>query len=71
MLNDFNKKLAKLSTFMAHSNLPPTSTTTKTTHANLYAIASADALSYSLMAQQPSSGPPNTGGQSTTGNCKK
>ncbi|XP_011183950.2 E3 ubiquitin-protein ligase TRIP12 isoform X6 [Zeugodacus cucurbitae] len=30
--------------------------------------ASADALSYSLMAQQPSSGPPNTGGQSTTAN---
>ncbi|XP_039958084.1 E3 ubiquitin-protein ligase TRIP12 isoform X4 [Bactrocera tryoni] len=30
--------------------------------------ASADALSFSLMAQQPSSGPPNTGGQSTTAN---
>ncbi|XP_054084346.1 E3 ubiquitin-protein ligase TRIP12 isoform X5 [Zeugodacus cucurbitae] len=60
---------AKLFTFMAHSNLPPTTTTTtKTTHANLYTTASADALSYSLMAQQPSSGPPNTGGQSTTAN---
>ncbi|XP_004537343.1 E3 ubiquitin-protein ligase TRIP12 isoform X5 [Ceratitis capitata] len=30
--------------------------------------ASADALSYSLMAQQPPTGPPNTGGQSTTAN---
>ncbi|XP_004537340.1 uncharacterized protein LOC101452566 isoform X2 [Ceratitis capitata] len=45
---------------------------TNSSHINMNmhnkASASADALSYSLMAQQPPTGPPNTGGQSTTAN---
>lgn len=73
MSNEFNKNLENclLSWCILicyYPPPPPPPSQLQRTQICMYTTASADALSYSLMAQQPPTGPPNTGGQSTTGN---